>query len=276
MVHARKVAVNTLNSALKRFDLRVVRHSGYQSLSRQRDRLVKVAEYYDLDHITVDFLASLPAEHVDQCIKLLGRSKAQLRQDLFVLSQLNFKRGGFFVEFGATNGINLSNSYLLENEFGWTGILAEPAILWHEELEKNRSNNPMIEKKCVWKDSTSVLTFNETEVAELSTITHFSQCDGHSERRQAVKTYDVETISLDDLLAKYDAPRKIDYLSIDTEGSEFEILSNFDFDKHSFEVITCEHNYTPMREKINELLTGNGYQRVMHEVSKWDDWYVQR
>jgi len=46
--------------------------------------------------------------------QLLANSKSQLRQDLFVLSQLGFKRGGFFVEFGATNGIDLSNSYLLD------------------------------------------------------------------------------------------------------------------------------------------------------------------
>ena len=73
---------------------------------------------------------------------------------------------------------------------------------------------------------------------------------------------------------KYNAPKNIDYLSIDTEGTEFEILSNFDFSKHSFHVITCEHNYTPICQRIFKLLSNNGYVRQYEELSKWDDWYV--
>ena len=63
------------------------------------------------------------------------------------------------------------------------------------------------------------------------------------------------------MLIKYNAPKFIDYLSIDTEGSEYEILKNFDFKSYKFRVITCEHNYNENREKIYELLTENGYER---------------
>tara|TARA_B100000780_G_C20781390_1_gene310300 strand:+ start:75 stop:314 length:240 start_codon:yes stop_codon:yes gene_type:complete len=70
------------------------------------------------------------------------------------------------------------------------------------------------------------------------------------------------------LLIKYNAPRLIDYLSIDTEDSEFEILKNFDFNNYKFRVITCEHNFNKNREKIYKLLTANGYRR------KFEDWYV--
>jgi hypothetical protein len=66
----------------------------------------------------------------------------------------------------------------------------------------------------------------------------------------------------------------IDYLSIDTEGSEYEILANFDFSKHRFRVITCEHNYTQERDKIHTLLTEKGYLRKFEDVSQFDDWYV--
>ncbi len=204
-------------------------------------------------------------------LQYFDKSKSQLHQDLFVLCHLGFKKNGFFVEFGATNGLDLSNSYLMEKEFGWNGILAEPGTCWHKELKNNRTCN--LETDCVWKDSKSVLTFNQTEVAELSTINIFSDTDSHSEDRKNGKTYEVKTISLSDLLKKYNAPKIIDYLSIDTEGSEYEILSHFDFSEYSFNVITCEHNYTPMREKLFSLLTDQGYQRVFEELSLFDDWY---
>ena len=77
-------------------------------------------------------------------------------------------------------------------------------------------------------------------------------------------------------MKKYNAPKHIDYLSIDTEGSEYEILSNFDFSQNTFEVITCEHNYTPSRERLHLLLTKQGYRRVFEDLSLFDDWYVKQ
>ena len=64
------------------------------------------------------------------------------------------------------------------------------------------------------------------QIGELSTIDLFSNSDMHSQMRKQGRKYQVKTISLEDLLDKYDAPLVIDYLSIDTEGSEFEILSS--------------------------------------------------
>ena len=56
----------------------------------------------------------------------IKNTKSQINQDIFVLYTLNWKRNGFFVEFGATDGMDLSNTYLLEKDFGWRGILSEP------------------------------------------------------------------------------------------------------------------------------------------------------
>ena len=222
----------------------------------------------------IEFILKMPGGSHEGLLKYLGQSQSQLHQDLFVISELNFKRNGFFVEFGATNGIDISNSLLLETEFGWTGILAEPARFWHEDIKRNRA--AFIEEKCVWVDSTSKLVFNETANPELSTIAAFSDLGMHSQSRKAGKEYSVDTISLIDLLVKYKAPKYIDYLSIDTEGSEYSILSSFDFDRFTFGVITCEHAYLPQRELIYELLTAKGYVRKYPELSAFDDWYVRR
>ena len=218
-------------------------------------------------------LLNLSKDDLRKMIAAAENSHAQLKQDLFVLHELGFKRNGFFVEFGATNGLDWSNTYLLEKEYGWNGVLAEPARYWHAALRKNR--NCEIETDCVWVDSDVALTFNETDNRELSTIDEFSNSDGHTEARKIGQKYTVNSISLTDLLDKYDAPEVVDYLSIDTEGSEYEILAGFNFSKYSFNVITCEHNNTANRLKVLKLLKKNGYRRKFVGFSKWDDWYVK-
>ena len=236
------------------------------------DKFQKLREQQGPDD-DIEFLRCLPGPQASQSLRHLSRSKAQFRQDLFVLSELDFKENGFFVEFGAADGINLSNTYLLEREFSWKGILAEPARCWHEKLTQNRS--AVIETRCVWSESGATVKFNEADVAELSTINSFSDEDYHRETRKSGKTYEVDTISLNDLLKKYDAPRQMDYLSIDTEGSEFDILSRLDFDRYRFNLITCEHNFTHRREDLHALLSRNGYIRKYQEVSRVEDWYVR-
>jgi hypothetical protein len=102
----------------------------------------------------------------------------------------------------------------------------------------------------------------------------FSSSDRHGKSRENGTRYDVLTISLNDLLDKYNAPNEIDYLSIDTEGSEYEILSELSFENYKFKVITCEHNNTSNREKIYKLLSANGYKRKYVELITFEDWYV--
>ena len=227
--------MNLFRAALRQFDIGFARYERLQSL-----------EEYDKDFAA---LLALPVEKLTTLASLAHRSKSQLRQDLFVLAELDFRKNGYFVEFGATNGIDLSNTYLLEKEFSWDGILAEPAKCWHKELKENRATN--IETCCVWRDSNSLLKFKEASSAEISTIASYSDKDYHRAGREGGQVYEVKTISLNDLLTKYNAPQEIDYLSIDTEGSEFEILSNFDFDRHQIKVITCEHNFSPIERRYS-------------------------
>jgi FkbM family methyltransferase len=219
------------------------------------------------------FLMRLPDDLVVPILRLVPHSRAQLRQDIFVLAELGLKRDGYFVEFGATNGVDLSNTYLLETQFGWRGIAAEPAKCWQAALANNRTCK--VDTRCVWRESGVTLRFNETNIAELSTIEAFSAGDRHADLRKAGRSYDVTTISLMDLLREHDAPRQIDYLSVDTEGSEFDILQAFDFERYDVKIITCEHNFTPMRETLHALLTQKGYVRKFERLSQVDDWYVK-
>jgi FkbM family methyltransferase len=220
----------------------------------------------------LEFLKAMPRHLAEHVLANLPKSHAQLRQDVFALAMLNFKRSGFFVEFGATNGKDRSNTLLLEKDFGWSGILAEPAKSWHKELLENRSC--YISKMCVWVESGLEIQFSENSYRELSTISEFANRDSRASNPPSSASYSVPTISLLDLLMQNNAPRIIDFLSIDTEGSEYEILKAFDFSKYRFRTIVCEHNYGPMREKIINLLVSNGYSHVYENISEFDDWYV--
>ena len=216
-------------------------------------------------------LGMVPDGELRQALEVLPESRSQLNQDVFVLSRLGWKRGGYFVEFGATDGKTLNNTWLLETRFGWTGILAEPARGWREPLQA-AGRTAALDFDCVWSRSGERLAFAETGWKDISTLAAFAAHDGHD--RRASRRYQVRTVSLGDLLARHGAPPVIDYLSIDTEGSELEILGAFDFAAHRFRCITCEHNFTAARAEIHALLSRHGYRRVFEELSGFDDWYV--
>lgn len=240
----------------------------FQALVNERDRASL------LRGLATNAAQEPEASFLSFCAANFHKSRAQLMQDLFALHCCDSKRGGFFVEFGATDGIALSNTFLLEREYAWTGILAEPARSWQPQLRANR--NCVISNQCVWHTTGQTLLFNEPEHGELSTLDEFSLNDGHRQSRLRGERYAVETVSLTHLLEQNNAPKSIDYLSVDTEGSEFEILKAFAFEKYDVKLITVEHNFTPMRAQLHDLLVRNGYSRKFEAFSQWDDWYVRQ
>jgi len=208
---------------------------------------------------------------------MLRSSQSQNSQEVFVAYQLklwnSFREGGYFIEFGAADGIYLSNTYLLESVFHWRGLLVEPARVWRRGLLANRTC--IKDFRCVYEKSGESINFTETDQPGLSTISAFEDSDRHSRSREKGINYLVKTVTLFELLREHKCPKVIDYLSIDTEGSEFEILKKFPFNKYKFRIITVEHNFTESREKIHDLLTKNGYTQVLKRVSYNDDWYLQ-
>jgi FkbM family methyltransferase len=198
-------------------------------------------------------------------------SKSQLKQDLNVLKFYNDKQDGFFVEIGASDGISLSNTYLLEKSYNWTGICVEPVPHDFLKLKTNRDRSLCCDN-AIYNISGLTLKFDIANHHRLLSgiSTHI---DRHKEIVNKNKTtITVNTLSLVDLLDKYNSPKFIEYLSLDTEGSEYEILRSFDFDKYTFGLIDVEHNFIePRRSQIKKLLTENGY--VYLGENKWDDSY---
>lgn len=201
-------------------------------------------------------------------------SFAQLQQDRWVLSELNGKRDGFFVEIGAFDGKELSNTYLLETEYGWTGILAEPNPLFTASIRRTRPGAVLSTQPVDDVSGKSVTMRFVKDHPELSSMTQYASADGHAKSRQKESVEVTQaTISLNDLLAGNNAPAQIDFVSIDTEGNEPAILKAFDFGRFHVRLFCVEHNNTDANQMLDDILLAQGYERVYREWSRWDAWY---
>jgi FkbM family methyltransferase len=218
---------------------------------------------------------------IDNIIQSLNnppvRSHSDLKQDLVAMAVSGWRQGGYFVEFGAMDGVYASNTVLLETVYGWSGILAEPARCWHNALPNNR--RCLIDYRAVARESAQELRFKETDIQlGFSGLTdYFEATEMHTANRlrSSGSEYMVTTVSLNDLLNQHHAPKVIDYVSMDTEGSELAILEGFDFSQHRVNLWTIEHNYVEStRHAILDIMTHNGYQRILSDRSVYDDWYI--
>ena len=127
--------------------------------------------------------------------------KSQLYQDMFASFVIGDKSDKTFFEFGATNGIDLSNSYTLEKYLNWKGVLSAPSPQWHDELKKNRPDTNIV-SDCIWSESNKELNFFVSDVGVLSSLEDFKESDKISmpentqERLKGGKNIIVKTISI--------------------------------------------------------------------------------
>jgi hypothetical protein len=271
-IYWRHIKLLHINNILKIAGLQVSRLSNVQPFRRKL-----ISEF--LRDARCDHSQDWSVQNFLQFVTQLGvhttLSTSQLLQDYFALYCNKSITKGFYVEFGACNGVEGSNTLLLEQHYLWDGLLAEPGQQWKSELVKNRSCS--LDFRCVHKRSGEVLDF--VECGQLSTIKAFAlqNDDWAMDLRRASQTqYKVQTVSLLDLLASHNAPTVINYMSVDTEGSEYDCLVNFDFHKYKINCLTVEHNYQQSRQLVYDLLVSNGFIRVLTEVSMFDDWYVHQ
>jgi FkbM family methyltransferase len=225
---------------------------------------------------------------------LFLESKSEINQEF--VSYLICGRNGFFVEFGAMDGVKGSNTYLLESNLGWVGVLAEPIPQLASDCSRNRRSpcfaGAIVGKQALErveelaKESYSpdngerLIDFaliNDEERQGLSTIYEFVNCDSHAEVRESnFGVIRVSAISLQELLIKHSAPSRINYISIDTEGSELDILSGFPFSQYTFDFVTIEHNNSPTKDQIIRLMEENGYKSTLSKFSGGESWFVQK
>lgn len=193
-------------------------------------------------------------------------SASQAAQDLWVIEKVfRKKRSGYFVELGASDGIMASNTLLLETRYGWRGICIEPEQSTFNRLVRNR--NCICINACVGSYEGQV---------EFVTQGHLGHVVGYGStwleiHKPKVQPKSVSIIPLEKILADNNAPQVIDYLSLDVEGYEDEVLLNFPFDKYRFSCMTIE---TPSA-RLRERLENEGYL-VVNQVPDFDTFFIHR
>lgn len=194
----------------------------------------------------------------------------QLSQDKWIITKVfPNRRKGYFVDIGASNGIDISNTFLLEKHFEWRGICVEPGLMF-DQLKRNRKCS--LDNSCI-SDTSGQRTAFKVDQADPDYSGILDQIDTYAQRNGNIIFKKTKTLY--ELLIEYKAPKNIDFLSIDTEGSEYLILKNFPFSEYTFGAITVEHNHVePKRSQLYNLLTSNGYFRAF--TVKYDDWYLRR
>jgi len=193
-------------------------------------------------------------------VMIFGGYRSEVGQDRFVNSHFfKDKKEGFFVDIGAHEGVKNSNTLYFE-QLGWKGICFEPDPRNFKKLKRTR--HCILYQKAVGKEK-GIANF-----IKHPTCTWVSGLDRtyESEHRKIFEVEDgskhfiqVEVVNLNDILRKHNVKR-IDFLSIDTEGAEEEIISSINFDEFQIDVITLENNYS--KPFFKRYLASKGYRYV--------------
>jgi FkbM family methyltransferase len=191
---------------------------------------------------------------------------SQSNQDKWVLQTLSSKEGGVFVDIGAYDGVQTSNTYILEKQYNWSGICIEANLQAYQKLVQNRKS-----------------------INIYGAVTNYNGECSFSTDRIASGGTKTPCFILNDILEQHLKSNIVDYLSIDVEGHEFSILETLNFSKWKFKLITVEHNLylngSEQKNKIFDLLSNNSYTRVVDDAvcldtnpewnnKPYEDWYV--
>ena len=200
--------------------------------------------------------------------KMFVYNTSQCGQDVFVYSQFfEGKKNGTFVDIGAYDGVLFSNTYFFEKELEWTGICVEPIPDIFKKLEANRAC--ICVQGCIAEEEgyVSFLHIEGDSTSEmLSGIRKnydprlWKQIDREREILQTHwKEIQVSAFDTNKLLKKHDF-QKIDFLSLDVEGSEIEVLKSWDLTQYPISIISVENNYDD--PYIRELLEQKDFEYI--------------
>lgn len=163
---------------------------------------------------------------------------------------LNFD-SGYYVELGANDGKLASNTLYYERNRNWKGVLIEPAPNLYLECRKNRSDrNSLVCAACVsfqYPDEFVKMIYSDSMSVSLNVESDIGDNVAHAELgRQFLKPgedifqFGALARTLNSILIEAKAPALIDFLSLDVEGAEIEVLKGLNHDNFKFRFMLVE------------------------------------
>jgi FkbM family methyltransferase len=203
---------------------------------------------------------------------------SQIGQDRYYIEKISKgRKGGVFLDIGANDGLFGSNTATLELEYGWTGLCIEANPQLIESLTEHRPNS-IIVHTAVWTEPGNIeievpLNFKKGNPAnQLGRIAGIERNSSSFKKffDKGVETFTVPSDTATSIIKQnLGLPVVIDYMSLDTEGAEIEILKSIDFSKIDIKFMTIEHgNRKGMKEQFADYLVQFGYK--VHRVNEWD------
>ena len=190
---------------------------------------------------------------------------------------LNYKNG-FFVELGANDGVRQSNTYYFEKNLNWNGILIEPIKNKYLKCLKYRSNkNYFYNNACVsfnYKNDKIKMIYSDL-MSSISDEEIDNKVDAkkhaYEGKQYLLKNEDIEevwvnTITLNSIFEEINAPKLMDFLSLDVEGAELEVLNGINLLTYNFKFILIESRDD---DEIKKYLINKNYI-FLEKISKRD------
>jgi FkbM family methyltransferase len=168
------------------------------------------------------------------------------------LNKIIDKKGGFFIELGANDGLFQSNTAFFEKQLEWTGILIEPSLKGYEKCKINRPNSLCLNYACVsnnYKEDYILGDFGDNNPMGSVNGKRLNRCNNMNK---------VKATTLEKILDEHNC-KNIDFLSLDTEGYELEILKGLNLKKNRPKFMLIEvYNYD--YENILNYVNSNNYK----------------
>jgi len=184
---------------------------------------------------------------------------SQFGQDIVAYHYVGSKKNGFFIDIGAHDGIDISNTYAFE-QLGWKGICVEANPDIFEELKKNRKCDTYNYAVTSIKDE-----YVEFRKAGFLGVIESLASSAHKERiGGGTDLVKVKTSTFDNLMKNHPSITYIDYLSLDVEGSEMDVLQTIDFSKYKFGILSIENNAAP--DEIETFMYSHGYNILIEDI----------
>jgi FkbM family methyltransferase len=204
-------------------------------------------------------------------------SFSQWQQECFALWATHCKRGGVFVEFGAADWVTNSNTHMLESDYGWTGVLIEPLPWAFEELSRRRPRAVRLQAAVDPQYSSHPAPVQIATAGQFSSIVASKSSDKLANKISGRRLIKVNSVNLNEYIGKIIPEKKIDFMSIDVEGPEIDIIGGFDFDHIDVQCLTVEVNdrHTDAA-RISQLMKAKGYMEPFSRtVTRGDLWFLK-